>query len=204
MANLKINGSAVRNDDKLLFGDFLNQLNKELAARSQVISLIKIDGSILDENREVSLSMQSLGQISSIDITTSNQLDLAFDALSTAKRYIKKLVTLSRSTGELYKADHKLAAEQSFLELVEGLDNLTNLIMSAQSVLRNKFKGIHTNDSSLRIAQVRLVSAIEELLPAKKKADAIMLADILINELPDSLMELSDFGIPVLQRLKTV
>jgi len=203
MANLTINGSSVNNDAQTLFGDFLNQLTKELAGRSQVISLIKIDGHVLDESREMSLSMQALGQIKTIDITTSNQLDLAFDALSTAKRYIRKLVLLSKNTGTLYQENSRLAAENSFLDLVEGLDNLTNLIMSAQAVLRSRFKGINTNDSSLRIAQVRLVSAIEELLPAKKKADSVMLADILINELPDALLEMADFGIPVLQRLKT-
>ncbi len=203
MANLTINGNTVNNDAQTLFGDFLNQLTKELAVRSQVLSLIKIDGHVLDENREMSLSMQALGQIKAIEITTSNQLDLAFDALSTAKRYIRKLVLLSKNTGTLYQENNRLAAENSFLDLVEGLDNLTNLIMSAQAVLRGRSRGMNTNDSSLRIAQVRLVSAIEELLPAKKKADSVMLADILINELPDALLEMADFGIPVLQRLKT-
>ncbi len=204
MANLRINGADIKNDDRTLFGEFLNQLTRDLAIRSQVISLIKIDGEVLDESYESQLAMQSLGQIKNIDITTSNQLDLAFEALNTAKRYIRKLVVLSRNTGGLYqKNGDRITAEKSFLDLVEGLDNLTNLLVSAQSVLRGKFKGVHTNDSSLRIAQVRLVSAIEELLPAKKANDAVMLSDILINELPSALSEMADYGIPVLQRLKS-
>jgi hypothetical protein len=89
------------------------------------------------------------------------------------------------------------------VDLVEGLENLTQLIMTSQSILRGKYSGIHTNDSSLRIAQVRLVSAIEELLPAKRNHDYRMLADILGNELPEALQEMADYGIPVLQRLRT-
>ena len=204
MANLRINGADVKNDDRTLFGEFLNQLTRDLAVRSQVISLIKVNGEVLDESVERQLAMQSLGQIKNIDITTSNQLELAFEALNTAKQYIRKLVVLSRNTGVLYQTKgDKIVAEKSFLDLVEGLDNLTNLLVSAQSVLRGKFKGVHTNDSSLRIAQVRLVSAIEELLPAKKTNDAVMLSDILVNELPSALSEMADYGIPVLQRLKT-
>jgi hypothetical protein len=204
MANLRINGSPINNDDRTLFGEFINQLTRDLANRSQVISLIRVNGEVLDESYENTLSMQSLGQLTSIDITTSNQLDLAFEALNTAKQYIRKLTVLSRATGDLYqKNKDRITAEKSFLDLVEGLDNLTNLLVSAQAVLRGKFKGVHTNDSSLRIAQVRLVSAIEELLPAKRGSDYIMLADILVNELPAALSEMADYGIPVLQRLKT-
>ena len=102
----------------------------------------------------------------------------------------------------LYKERNFGEAEKYFMSLVNSLDNLTSLILNAQSVLRGKFKGIHTNDSSLRIAQVRLVSAVEELLPAKKNKDVPMLTDVLCNELPEALQEMCDYGIPVLLRLR--
>ncbi len=204
MASLKINGRSITNEGSSLFGDFINGLSKDLAQKSEVISVIKVNGTVLDEGQESALAMRSMAQMNDVEVTTVNQLDLAFEALVTAKKYIKRLVELSRATGEAYRTNgDRLMAEKTFLDLVEGLENLSNLLVSSQQVLRGKFRGIHTNDSSLRIAQVRLVSAIEELLPAKKKGDKIMLADILCNELPGALQEMADYGIPVLQRLKT-
>jgi len=203
MVDLVINGKKQQKADDTLFGEFINGLNRDLAARSQVISILKINGETIDESRESVFSMRSLGQVGRIEITTVDQIELAFEALASAKAYIKKLTTYCRLNGDNYKLGKIREADKNFVDLVDGLENLTQLIMASQSILRGKYKGIHTNDSSLRIAQVRLVSAIEELLPAKKECDHKMLADILCNELPDALQEMADYGIPVLQRLRT-
>lgn len=203
MVDLVINGKHLQRDDETLFGEFLNGLNRDLAARSQVISMLKINGEAIDESRENIFAMRSLGQVGRIEITTVDQIELAFEALQSAKAYIKKLNAYCRLNGENYKLGKIKEADKNFVDLVDGLENLTQLIMASQSILRGKYKGIHTNDSSLRIAQVRLVSAIEELLPAKKECDYNMLADILCNELPEALQEMADYGIPVLQRLRT-
>lgn len=203
MVNLIINGKAYEKDGQILFGEFLNGLNKDLASRSQVISVLKIDGNAVDESSEQRLSMISLNQMGRIEITTVDQIELAFEALSSAKAYTKKLIEYCRLNGANYKSGKIREADKNFVHLVDGLENLTQLIMASQSMLRGKYRGIHTNDSSLRIAQVRLVSAIEELLPAKKQNDHRMLADILCNELPEALQEMADYGIPVLQRLRT-
>ncbi|MGZ3683499.1 MAG: hypothetical protein ACXVCI_06580, partial [Bdellovibrionota bacterium] len=186
MVDLVINGKKLQKDDDTLFGEFLNGLNRDLASRSQVISMLKINGETIDEKRENIFSMRSLGQVGRIEITTVDQIELAFEALSSAKAYIKKLNSYCRLNGENYKLGKIREADKNFVDLVDGLENLTQLIMASQSILRGKYKGIHTNDSSLRIAQVRLVSAIEELLPAKKECDHKMLADILCNELPEA------------------
>lgn len=203
MVNLTINGRKHEREDTVLFGEFLNGLNKDLAARSQVISILKINGETIDEKHEVGYAMRALGQIGKIEITTVDQIELAFEALSSAKAYIKKLTSYCRLNAQAYQAGKIKEADKNFVDLVEGLENLTQLIMASQSILRGKYRGIHTNDSSLRIAQVRLVSAIEELLPAKRNNDHRMLADILGNELPEALQEMADYGIPVLQRLRT-
>lgn len=203
MIDLLINGKKQHKEGETLFGEFLNSLNRDLAARSQVISMLKINGETIDENRETALAMRSLGQVGRIEITTVDQIELAFEALASAKAYIKKLAAYCRLVGENYRTGRSKEADKSFVDLVDGLENLTQLVMASQSILRGKYKKIHTNDSSLRIAQVRLVSAIEELLPAKKELDHKMLADVLCNELPEALQEMADYGIPVLQRLRT-
>ncbi len=202
MVNLIINGKKLDKDDSILFGEFLVGLNRDLASKAQVISVLKINGETVDESGEPKYSMRSLGQIGRIEITTVDQLELAFEALASAKSYIKKLISYCQLNGENYKNGKIKDADKNFLHLVDGLENLVQLVMTSQSILRGKYKGIHTNDSSLRIAQVRLVSAIEELLPAKRQNDHELLADILTNELPEALREMSDYGIPVLQRLR--
>lgn len=202
MINLILNGKSLEKDEKILFGEFINGLNKDLAAKSQVISILKINGKTIDEGKENNFAMASLGQLGKIEITTVDQIELAFEALASARSYIKKLISYCRLNGDNYKTGKIREADKNFIDLVEGLENLTQLIMASQSILRGKYKGIHTNDSSLRIAQVRLVSAIEELLPAKKQSDHRMLADILCNELPEALQEMADYGIPVLQRFQ--
>lgn len=202
MVNLILNGKNLEKDEKTLFGEFINGLNRDLASRSQVISILKIGGQTIDEGKETNYSMTSLGQLGKIEITTVDQLELAFEALASAKAYSKKLISYCRLNGDNYKTGKIKEADKNFLDLVDGLENLTQLVMASQSILRGKYRGIHTNDSSLRIAQVRLVSAIEELLPAKKQSDYKMLADILCNELPEALQEMADYGIPVLQRLQ--
>lgn len=202
MVNLMINGRSQQKDGKILFGEFLNGLNRDLAVKSQVISVLKVNGETIDESGEPGLSMRALEQMGKIEITTVDQLELAFEALASAKAYIKKLISYCQLNGEAYKTGKIREADKNFVHLVDGLENLTQLVMASQSILRGKYRGIHTNDSSLRIAQVRLVSAIEELLPAKKQNDHVMLADILCNELPEALREMADYGIPVLQRLR--
>lgn len=203
MVDLTINGKKLTKDDDTLFGEFLKGLNRDLATRAQVISMLKINGETIDESKEPVFSMRSLSQVGKIEITTVDQLELAFEALASAKTYIKKLMSYCRLNGENYKNGKIKEADKNFVDLVDGLENLAHLIMTSQSLLRSKYKGIHTNDSSLRIAQVRLVSAIEELLPAKRASDYQMLADVLCNELPEALQEMADYGIPVLQRLRT-
>ena len=203
MADLQINGKKLQRDDETLFGEFINALNRDLATRSQVISMLKINGEAIDESRETVFAMRSLGSVGRIEITTVDQIELAFEALASAKAYIKKLTSYCRLNGENYKTGKIRDADKNFLALVDGLENLTQLIIASQTILRGKYKNIHTNDSSLRIAQVRLTSAIEELLPAKRAADHRMLADILCNELPEALQEMADYGIPVLQRLRS-
>jgi hypothetical protein len=203
MVNLTINGKNHSREEGTLFGEFMNSLNRDLATRSQVISVIKVNGETIDETREANLAMRSLAQLGSIEITTVDQIELAFQGLSSAQAYARKLMTYCRLNGENYKNGKTQEADRNFVDLVDGLENLTQLVMTSQSVLRGKYRDIHTNDSSLRIAQVRLVSAIEELLPAKKQNDHVMLADVLCNELPEALQEMADYGIPVLQRLRT-
>ncbi len=203
MVNLVINGKRQEKDENILFGEFLNGLNRDLAAKSQVISVLKINGETIDEAKEPRFSMRSLAQVGKIEITTVDQIELAFEALASAKSYIKKLISYCLLNGENYKKGKIKEADANFIHLVDGLENLAQLVMASQSILRGKYRKIHTNDSSLRIAQVRLVSAIEELLPAKKQSDHEMLADILCNELPEALREMADYGIPVLQRLRT-
>lgn len=203
MVDLVINGKKLHRTEDTLFGEFLNSLNRDLAARSQVISILKINGETIDEKREPNFSMRSLGQVGRVEITTVDQIELAFEALASAKSYTKKLISYCRLNADCYKTGKIREADRNFVDLVDGLENLTQLVMASQSILRGKYKGIHTNDSSLRIAQIRLVSAIEELLPAKKANDHKMLADILGNELPEALQEMADYGLPVLQRLRT-
>ena len=203
MANLVLNGQQIERDQNTLFGDFMRHLNRDLAKSQQVISVLKINGETIDETKEPSYSMLSIGSLKKIEIVTIDEIELAFEALLSAKNYCKKLIKHCRANGEFYLQGKIKEADKNFLDLVDGLENLTNIIITAQGILRGKYQKIHTNDSSLRIAQVRLVSAIEELLPAKKSNDAIMLADILCNELPEALQEMADYGIPVLQRLRT-
>jgi hypothetical protein len=203
MHSLLINGQTEEKDERTLFGEFLNHLNRDLAARSQVISILKVNGRTLHEGEEGHISMQALGKLGKIEITTVDQIELAFEAIASAKSYAKKLIAFCRLNGERYKQGAIKEAEKNFVHLVDGLENLTQLTLASQSILRGRYKGIHTNDSSLRIAQVRLVSAIEELLPAKKEQNYELLADILSNELPEALQEMVDYGLPVLQRLRT-
>lgn len=201
MVNLFINGQSIRQEENTLFGDFIHALNKELASKEQVVASIRVNGRILDEKMENSFQMQSLGHIGKIEIATDDPVQLAFSALSIAADYIRKIIIHTKKTSKLF-SEQSENAEKNFLELVDSLDNLTQLVLSAQGVLRTKYKTIYGNDPALRIAQVRLISAIEELLPAKKNNDLPLLADILDNELPDALKEFRDHGLPVLQRLR--
>ena len=203
LSTIKVNGKEVAKDANMLFGDLVNTMNAELAKGQQVISEIKIDGRSVDEELENNISMKQLGQLGTIDFVTSDPLELAFEALRSARAYIKQIMPRCQLTGELFLKRDLKRAEKEFLEVVDSLDNLTDLLASVQYVLKGKISISHTNDSSLRIAQVRLISAIHELLPAKINNDHVMLADILVNELPDALREMGELGIPVLMRLQS-
>lgn len=203
LSTIRINGKELAKDANMLFGDLVNTLNSELARNQQVISEIKIDGKSVDEELENIISMKQLSQLGRIDFVTSDPLELAFEALRSARAYIKQIIPHCTKAGDLFLKRDLKRAEKEFLDLVNSLDNLTDLLASVQYVLKGKINISHTNDSSLRIAQVRLISAIHELLPAKTNNDYVLLADVLINELPDALREMNDLGIPVLMRLQS-
>ncbi len=76
------------------------------------------------------------------------------------------------------------------MDLVDGLENLTQLVMTSQSVLRGKYRDIHTNDSSLRICASALVPRSKSYGPPRSRTDHVMLADILCTELPEALQEM--------------
>lgn len=198
--NIVVNGKEVVKDSKMLFSDLLKSMASEFAGSSQVISEVRINGSSVDENEETKYSMKSIGDIGKIDIQTSDTLELAFEALQTARDFIKQIIPLSIKTGNFYASQDINSAEKSFIVLVDNLEKLTELLTSVQYVLKGKIKLSVERDSSVRIAQVRLVSAIQELLPAKLDNKIELLADILQVELPDALREMREIGIPTLQR----
>lgn len=200
--NILINGKETSRDSSMLFRDLLKSLSSEIANRSEVISEIRIDGKPVDEDQENAFSMSSIGRMGTIELKTSDTMQLALQALATAKDYIKQIIPLSKRTGKYYVENNFNMAEKSFIVLVDNLERLTELLTSIQFVLKGKVRVSLEHDSSLRIAQVRLVSAIQELLPAKLENKTDLLADTLINELPDALREMRDIGIPVLQRQK--
>ena len=203
LSTIRVNGKETKKASNLLFGDLVNNLNNELSNSKQVISEIRIDGKAIDEALENKISMKQLGQLGHLEFITSDPLELAFEALRSAQAYIKRIIPHCQTTGHRFLKRELRQAEKDFAEVVNSLDNLTDILASAQYVLKGKISVSHTNDSSLRIAQVRLVSAIHELLPAKTNNDYVMLADVLINELPDALREMSELGIPVLMRLQS-
>ena len=203
LSTIRVNGKETKKASNLLFGDLVNNLNNELSNSKQVISEIRIDGKDIDEALENKISMKQLGQLGHLEFITSDPLELAFEALRSAQAYIKRIIPHCQTTGHRFLKRELRQAEKDFAEVVNSLDNLTDILASAQYVLKGKISVSHTNDSSLRIAQVRLVSAIHELLPAKTNNDYVMLADVLINELPDALREMSELGIPVLMRLQS-
>ena len=82
MVDLVINGKKLQRDEQTLFGEFLKGLNKDLAAHSQVISVLRIDGKTIDEGDENTFAMRALGQVGKVEITTVDQIDLAFEALA--------------------------------------------------------------------------------------------------------------------------
>lgn len=198
-----VNGQRINKDSSMLFGDLINSLNSELANRSLVISQIRINGKNLDESQESRFHMTQLGQIGAIEVVTTDPVELAFDALRTAQEYIRQIIPRCKKAAEHYRRAETALAEKEFIEIVDALDGLTDLLSSAQFVLKGKVTISLRNDSSLRLAQVRLISAIQELLPAKVQNDSTLLADILGNELPESLSEMSNLGIPVLLRLQS-
>lgn len=200
--NIIVNGKQFTKDSEMLFSDLIKSMASEFASDSQVISEIRVNGSTVDESEEASLSMRSIGKIGSIELNTSDTLDLAYEALETAKQFIKQIVPLSKKVGNLYLAGDINGAEKSFIVLVDNLERLTELMSSVQYVLKGRIKVSVEHDSTFRIAQVRLVSAIQELLPAKLDNKIPLLADILRVELPEALSEMRELGIPVLQRKK--
>lgn len=203
MTKLSIDGQVTEKDENLLFGDLIKGISNDSKNSKKVISEIFINRKFIDENMEQHIALKRIGELGGIEIGLSDPIELAYEALDSASLYITKMIPRCSEAGLLFKEERIPEANKYFLSLIDSLDNLSKLILSAQAVLREQIKGARVNDSSLRVAQIRLVSAVQELYPARKNEDWVMLADILINELPDALKEMRDLGIPVLKRIRT-
>ncbi len=198
-----INGNEKKLDGDMLFGELIEEINSGLDNKSSIISKIKIGDNFIYGDIEDKYSKTKLKLLDKIDLYIADPLDLAFEALSSSTDYIKKIIAQSQKTGALYEHDvPKRLVEPAFVLLVNGLNNLAELLASAQYIVRTRLNTSGVDESPLRIAQARLTSAIRELLPAKEENNRELLADVLSKEIPEALMELMDEGLPVLHKMK--
>lgn len=132
----------------------------------------------------------------------ANSIDLAFDSLNSCATYIDHINGLIYRLIDEYQAGEADKANNTFIEVIELLDLYVQLMTKIYASLRHHFKNQLVKDESVQNLEIHLLSIMKALLPAKEKADVIMLCDLLEYELIDNLTQWKIKVIPELKKLR--
>lgn len=169
---------------------------------SEVITSIAVDGKSLTLEEENNLMPKKVSDLSSINFTVKNSLELSYEALDSCSNYIEVVIEKIGLLNELFAKNETQAANALFSEVVEILDLFIQLMSKIHNTLKKNLGKKFIKTKTIQDLEIHLLSIVKALVPAKEKNDIIMLCDLLEYELVDNLTQWKIKAIPELKNMK--
>ncbi|MBI2607074.1 MAG: hypothetical protein HYW49_13450 [Deltaproteobacteria bacterium] len=179
------------------FGTFLDGLNRDITKNQQVITTISVNGKALSEKDEAAIRALPIEDVGNVEIFTSSPVDLAYETLDTLGQYIERLMASIDRAAMHYRNKNYIAGDSYFVKSIDGLDLFVQTIGGVKMALRI---GLNTK---VGLAEATLVSAMNDLLEAKRQNNYIFMAELLQKDLIDNMIEWRDIVFPIFRSWRT-
>lgn len=191
--NNEINPNSTVND--LIDEVLLNQ-------KESIVSHIVLDGKVVSIDGSNQEFESSVGKYGNIEITTQNNLELAFDAINCCGDYVDLIITHIHQLTTYYNENKTEDANRKFGEVIEIMDLFIQLVSNIHKTLKRNFDKELKKSQTIQQLEIHLLGVLKALIPAKEKNDIIMLCDLLEYELVDNLTQWKIKALPELKNLK--
>jgi hypothetical protein len=194
MKTIFINGTEriIENEDDSL-RKTLSMVNAEFAQNSKVVSGIVIDGQEITEEKQLNLMDQPLNNLGKIEITVSNPSELALETLDTLEAYTDRIIQNINKAGTFYRDKNYISADSYFMKSIDGLDLFVQTIGGVKAALKMGM------NAKVALAEATLISIMTDLLDAKKQNNYVMLSELLLQDLLESMTEWKKTVFPALR-----
>lgn len=188
------------------FASLMDLVKENMVDSGHLISSVRVDGRELGEADELDLADVPLQELSQVDITSTEPLNLAMETLETLSVFTDQLIELcAHAAGGVAGAVRSSTeanedAEQekliSLKNLVDGIQTFVDTITTVKSMIPGRAAGIN----SVRVLEAELLSVLRDLLEAERTGDDAYRSDLLREHLPRNLADWKADGIEALRQ----
>ncbi len=162
----------------------LRHLISQVTPEGEVPCVVKVNGMEVSMDRVSEFDVES---IRSIDVQTGNPATLARNSLPETQEWIGRICGVLASIAEDYRFGREREAASRLVGMVDALQVLVGLLGSIHSCLELGVAERASLDSTWKLAEEDLKSAISALVGDLEAGDPIRLADRAAHALPRSL-----------------
>jgi hypothetical protein len=181
-----------KSDVQANFGACLNlaqvidQLEKEISARGEVICEIAINGVLLEDGDEARMAERPRQAIEEIAIRTDRPENLIRQAMQSTHSFIPLLTEASLSTAHSFRDGRWQQAAEQFREAIEGCHWFVETLLHARGAASGTGQPVRGAER-WHEAEKMLFRVVQELTEAYDRKDYVLTADLLEYELTAAL-----------------
>jgi hypothetical protein len=168
----------------------LEAVSKDELEPKHIITQVEVNNVVFPFEKQENHKIP-FGEIQSVKVTSSSTRDVIEESLKGGAQYSEELVLLIKKISELYRIGKDKEANQSYTQMVDGLQRL----IKSCEVIKGAIQLVRVEIPVEKVMVIEgkggILELLNSMLDAQKDKDWILLADILEYELVPTLQNLS-------------
>ena len=178
-------------------GEILDQIQKRHVIEGTFLNQIFIDDELvefdLESEKGRDTRSRNISEIGTLKVEIASVQEIVTKNLDNAADYLNRLIPGIQKAAELFQREDELEANKFFLNIVDGMEWLSQVLDGAVKVLNLDKNQVEFKGKTLFERQDQLVGLTKQLLEANQNKDWILVADLLEYEIAPFYMEWTDF-----------
>lgn len=171
------------------FGSLMKRLETEHLPPGRVITTLKLNDELLNEDQEIAFGVSPVSDIESIEIETSRAKDLAIESLMDYQDYLPKLSEQFERCAKEFRGGDRQKAFRLFSSSIEFISAFLDILDHVRRVFLIDYAKIQCGDKTMMDLNLRMHELAKEILETSESTDWTHLADLLDFELSPLLFE---------------
>lgn len=169
------------------WGKLLAGLDRDAAARGEVVTAVRFDGVDEPTFRQPVHATLPLSGFERIEIDTTTPDDLIDEALAEGEVALAALAGAASRTGAAFRSVDLVGANQNLMDLGEGVRSLVGILATSAQALGIDLQQMTTNGRAVAVQIDELSAQLESIIDAQKAHDWLTVADILEYDLEPAI-----------------